>query len=128
MLETIELKVYFNATPQEIFDAWLDSDLHSQMTGGHANCSNIVGDSFSAWDGYISGNNIELLESKKIVQSWRTSEFSQNDEDSILVIELNKTKEGTELLLSHKNIPEGQTQYEQGWFDHYFDPMKEFFK
>ena len=37
MLETIELKVYFNATPKEIFDAWLSSDLHSQMTGGHAN-------------------------------------------------------------------------------------------
>ena len=65
---------------------------------------------------------------QKIVQSWRTSEFSQDDEDSILTIQLKEVREGTELLLTHKNIPKGQTQYKQGWIDHYFVPMKEFFK
>ena len=118
----------FSVEPEEIYKAWLDSSLHSQMTAGEANCSNKVGDAFTAWDGYISGKNIELIENQKIVQKWRTTEFDDNDEDSTLTIELNKISEGTELILSHSNIPKGQTQYEQGWIDHYFTPMKDFFR
>ena len=58
----------------------------------------------------------------------RVSEFSENDEDSILTIDLTEVREGTKITLTHKNIPKGQTQYEQGWIDHYFVPMKEYFK
>ena len=128
MSETIELREVFKATPQQIYNAWLNSESHAQMTGAEANCSNVVGASFTAWEGYISGRNIELLQNEKIVQSWRTSEFSDNDADSILTIIINESYEGTELLLTHKNIPKGQLQYKKGWLDHYFVPMKDFFK
>ena len=128
MKEIVELREIIEASTQEIYSAWLNSQLHTQMTGGEANCSDKVGASFTAWDGYISGKNLELFENKKIVQTWRTTEFSEDDEDSILTIQLSEIKEGTELTLTHKNIPKGQTQYKQGWIDHYFVPMKEFFK
>ena len=128
MKEIIELREIIEATTQEIYSAWLNSQLHTQMTGGEANCSDKVGASFTAWDGYISGKNLELSENKKIVQTWRTTEFSEDNEDSILTIQLSELKEGTELILTHKNIPKGQTQYKQGWIDHYFIPMKEYFK
>ena len=65
---------------------------------------------------------------QKIVQSWRTSEFGENDEDSILTILLQETDNGgTQLTMIHSNIPEGQTQYEKGWVNHYFEPMKGYF-
>ena len=96
------------------------------MTGGAAQCSITVGDTFSAWDGYITGKNLELVENKKIVQTWRTTEFDETDEDSILSIEFITIQNGTEFILTHTNIPQGQTQYKQGWIDHYFSPMKEF--
>lgn len=122
------LKETFEAEPSVIYDAWLDSTLHSEMTGGEAHCTDKAGDPFSTWDGYITGRNIELIKDEKIVQSWRTTEFHQNDDDSILTIELTKKPNGgTELTLAHSNIPEGQTQYEQGWIDNYFVPMKDLF-
>lgn len=127
MKETIEITKIFNSSPTSIYHAWLDSDLHGKMTGGEAICGKQVGDDYSAWDGYIVGKNIELIENFKIVQTWRTSQFSEADEDSILTITLKGTSIGTELVLSHTNIPEGQTQYEQGWIDHYFTPMGAFF-
>lgn len=128
MKESIVLKETFETNPSEIYNAWLDSDLHSDMTGGEASCSTKVGDSFSAWDGYITGQNVELIQDQKIVQKWRTSEFDDSDEDSILTIELNQLTNGkAELTLTHTNIPEGQTQYEQGWRDHYFIPMQSYF-
>ena len=126
-MEEIEIKETFDVLPEAIYQAWLDSKKHSNMTGGDASCSNQEGASFTAWDGYITGTNVELIENKKIVQSWRTSEFLKTDEDSLLTIELKKISDGTELTLTHKNIPKGQTQYKQGWIDHYFTPMKEYF-
>ncbi len=128
MKEKFELREIFKVEPSVIYKAWLNSEIHSNMTGGEAHCSDNVGDSFTAWDGYISGKNLELFENQKIVQSWRTTEFSENDEDSILTISLKKLAKGTQLILEHTNIPEGQTQYKQGWVDHYISPMNDFFE
>jgi uncharacterized protein YndB with AHSA1/START domain len=63
------------ATPEEIYEAWLDSLAHPEMTGGEANMSDEIGAEVSAWDGYVSGRNLELIPSERIVQSWRPSEF-----------------------------------------------------
>lgn len=128
MKESLELKETFSANPSKIYEAWLDSTLHTKMTGGLAVCSKNIGDSFTTWDGYIEGKNIELKLNEKIIQSWRTSEFDKNDEDSRLIIRLNALQNGTEFIIEHSNIPEGQTQYKQGWKDHYFTPMKSYFE
>ena len=127
MKGSFELKVRFPVNPQTLYDAWLDSEEHSNMTGGKASCSNKEGEGFSAWDGYISGKTIQLYPHTKIIQSWRTADFKNKDEDSELIIEIQETAEGSELLLIHKNIPEGQPDYQQGWIEHYFDPMKIYF-
>lgn len=127
MTESIKLIEIFTTTPEEIYNAWLDSTKHSNMTGGQAECSITIGDQFTAWDGYISGKNIHLILNEEIIQTWRTSEFDSKDEDSKLVIKLKEVKEGTELTLLHSNIPKGQTQYKEGWEEHYFTPMKNYF-
>ena len=127
MKETIKLSAFFNATPKAIYEAWLDSDSHSAMTGGDAKCTPVVGDAFSAWDGYITGSNIQLQENEKIEQRWRTSEFSDSDGDSLLLIHLKPHENGTILTLIHSDIPKGQTQYENGWKEHYFEPMTTYF-
>jgi uncharacterized protein YndB with AHSA1/START domain len=116
------------ATPEEVYDAWLDSKAHSAMTGAYAKMSKRVGAEVSAWDGYITGKNLELVEGKRIVQSWRTSEFDEADEDSIITVTLAPAKTGALLMLHHAKVPDGQTSYEkEGWRDSYFAPMKEYF-
>ena len=73
---TFTLTTTIPASPEEIYQAWLDSLAHSEMTGGAANMSEQIGAEVSAWDGYISGRNLELVPGERIVQSWRTSEFA----------------------------------------------------
>ena len=126
--ESVHHRILLAASPEDIYDAWLDSDKHSAMTGGEAECSKETGEKFSAWDGYISGTNLELEPGRRILQSWRTSEFDDADEDSFLELIFRPSGNGTELTLNHTNIPEGQTQYEQGWVDSYFEPMRHFFQ
>ena len=55
MKESFELRHNFRAKPSQIYVAWLDSIQHSKMTGGPAKCSNKIGETFTAWDGYIEG-------------------------------------------------------------------------
>ena len=123
-----EIHKTFPVKPSELYEAWLDSEIHSNMTGGSAKTSNKLGESFTAWDGYISGKNIKLTQGQEIIQSWRTSDFKEGDVDSEITIKLIPSKGGTTLTLIHTNIPEGQPDYAQGWEEHYFTPMKAFFK
>jgi uncharacterized protein YndB with AHSA1/START domain len=100
------------------------------MTGGEAKASDKVGAAFTAWDGYISGRNIELVRGKRIVQSWRTSRFTDAEPDSIITVTLALAKGGADLLLEHADVPDGDAHkgYENGgWEEHYFTPMKEYF-
>jgi uncharacterized protein YndB with AHSA1/START domain len=116
------------ASPQEIYDAWLDSVIHSQMTGGEASMSDETGAEVSAWDGYITGRNLELVPGERIVQSWRTTQFTDEHEDSQITVTLQAVEDGTLLTLEHTNVPDMQQSYEQsGWQTHYFDPMKKYF-
>lgn len=121
------IKTIINAPISLVFKSWLNSDGHSKMTGGKADASKDVGASFSAWDGYIWGKNLEIEPYKRILQSWRTSEFSDDEEDSILELLFSETESGTEITLIHSRLPAHGEQYMQGWEDHYFTPMKEFF-
>jgi uncharacterized protein YndB with AHSA1/START domain len=123
-----KLTTIIPASPQEIYDAWLDNVAHSEMTGAEATMSDELGAKVSAWDGYISGRNLELAPGERIVQSWRTTEFADEHEDSIISVALEEVDGGTLLTLVHTNVPDEHTSYEQGgWRQYYFQPMREYF-
>ena len=115
------------ASPEVIYSAWLSSEEHSRMTGSHAEVSSKAGGSFEAWDGYIQGVNLELEFPRRILQHWRTSEFEKADMDSLLEILLEPDGDETGVTIRHSELPEHGMQYQQGWRDSYFIPMKEYF-
>jgi activator of HSP90 ATPase len=98
------------------------------MTGSVATGKAVVGGSFTAWDGYISGKYVGLVPNERIVQSWRTTEFGKGDPDSQLDILLSPHRvdgaPGTRLFLIHTNLPRGgASKYAAGWAEFYFAPM-----
>ena len=122
------ISTVFSATPEKVFKAWLSTEGHSAMTGSPAKVDPRVGGIFTAWDNYITGKTLELKPYTRIVQAWRTTEFSEKDPDSRLDLTLEAVKEGTKLTLKHSNIPDGQADsYESGWNESYFQPMREYF-
>ncbi|EKD75971.1 MAG: hypothetical protein ACD_43C00265G0001 [uncultured bacterium] len=124
----ITLSTTLPAKPQQIYSAWLSGAKHTAMTGGKATGCAKVGAKFTAWNGYIWGKYVKLTKDKQIVQTWRTGEFADKDPDSILTITLAKTKTGTKLTLKHVGTPKTQeASYRDGWKEHYFEPMQEYF-
>jgi len=98
------------------------------MTGSQAEVEGRSGGPFKAWDGYIWGKTIELEPNRRIVQAWRTSEFPEDSPDSRVEILLEEVPDGTNVILNHTEIPDGQgDEYKQGWDDFYFTPMRAYF-
>jgi hypothetical protein len=52
MKRSIRLEETFKVSPETLYNAWVDSTKHTEMTGGKAICSNVINGAFSAWDEY----------------------------------------------------------------------------
>jgi len=128
MSEAFEITVVLPAPPQRVYAAWLDSDEHTAMTGGVAEIDPRVGGKHIAWDGYITGVNLELEPDRRIVQSWRAADFPIDAPASHLEIVLENEGGSTRLMLRHTALPDGSGErFRAGWADNYFEPMKEYF-
>jgi activator of HSP90 ATPase len=111
------------------YDTWMSSESHSAMTGGAAKIDPQVGGSFEAWDGFITGTTEVLEPGRRIVQTWRTTEFTDADEDSRIEVLLEPAENATKITVRHTNVPDGHLSYENGgWQSKYFDPMREYFQ
>jgi uncharacterized protein YndB with AHSA1/START domain len=118
------------ASAQDIYDAWLSSSGHEKITGGQeAQISAQEGAAFTVWNGYITGRNLKLEPGRRIVQSWRTTKFTDTDADSQIEVLLQPAAGGTTVTVRHSNVPDGHTSYRDGgWQRSYFEPMKQHFK
>ena len=127
-MESLKISVVLKSDPDLVYSSWLDTGAHGAMIGADALIDPTVGGKFAVWDGYITGHNIELIKGKKIVQAWRTTDFPKDAPDSKIEIDLESIPEGTRLTMKHTDIPDGQSaEYQAGWLDYYFEPMKDFF-
>jgi activator of HSP90 ATPase len=126
---TITQKIVLPALPEEVYDALLDPKKHSEFTGSKATGKAIVGAKFTAWDGYISGRNLELEKGKRIAQEWVTTEWPEDYPPSKLEFTFKEVDGETELTMVHSDIPTDQEEeLKQGWIDYYWKPLKNYFE
>lgn len=87
-----------------------------------------IGGAFSAYNGGLHGTNIDLIQDRRIVQAWRAEEDSWPlDYFSTVVFELIEQDGKTKIKFTQTNIPEEYyDSISQGWYDYYWNPMKEF--
>ena len=123
--KTIKQSVTFKVTPHEVYEALMDSDKHSLFTGSKAKISREIGGKFTAFDGYSEGTNLELIPDKKIVQTWRASDWPEGHYSRVS-FSLKELEGGTRLTFTQTGVPEEQFEdISQGWRDYYWKPMKE---
>ncbi len=104
----------------------MDSRIHSSFTGDEAIISDEEGASFSAFGGYIQGENVVLERGKKIIQKWRANEdgWPENHYSEIVFIIKNKDS-GCEVDFFHTAIPETQiASITKGWTQYYWEPLR----
>ncbi|MFH0977790.1 MAG: SRPBCC family protein [Candidatus Woesearchaeota archaeon] len=118
--------ITFKATPHEVFELIMDSKKHSAFTGEKAVTSRKVGGKFKAYGKYISGENLEIIKDKRIVQIWRASDWPRGIYSKVS-FEFEKSGKNTKLKFSQEGVPESQyAEIKEGWSDFYWGPMKKF--
>ena len=127
--EEIKQVTIIDASPIEVYEAYLDPKKHAAFTGDSATGTPKVGGKFAAGDGYISGKYLKLDKGKRILHEWTTTEWPKGYPPSLVELILKPKGKKTELMMIHSKVPAEQAaDYDQGWKDFYWEPMKKFFE
>jgi activator of HSP90 ATPase len=121
MAQDIVQKVTFDAKPAVIYGALMSSKHHSAFTGAPAKVEAVVGGKVSAWGGYISAINVELVKGSRIVQAWRGENWPKGAW-SIVRFELAPAGTGqTRLTFSQSGVPDEHAKdIAAGWKSRYW--------
>jgi len=122
----IKFYQYIEAEPEEIFLALTNPFTIELWSDMPAKMDDKPGTEFELWDGDICGRNISVIPNKELVQEWY---FDELPEPSIATIRLHPKKTGTEVEVSHTNIPdEAFENIDEGWREYYIGAIKRFFE
>ena len=123
---TINQEITFDASPHEVYELIMDESKHANFSEAPCVMSREVGGKYSCYDGYIKGENLELVQDKKIVQTWQGKDFPEGHFSKVTFIFEEKNGK-TILKFKHENVPaELSPHIEKGWQDHYWDKMKKY--
>ncbi len=125
---SIHQSVVIPASPEDVYQGFVDGKVHTAMTGAAASADPKVGGEFTAWDEYIFGTYLELEPHKRIVQAWQTSEWPDDLPPSRLELLFEPDELGTKVTLNQTAVPADDVKnYEEGWEDYYWQPMLAYF-
>jgi activator of HSP90 ATPase len=125
---TIKQTVLVDASPLEVYEAYVDPKKHTAFTGQRAAGTPKVGGKFTAGDEYISGKFLVLEKGRRIQQEWTTTEWPQGYPPSLLELTVKAKGKKTELTMVHSKVPEEQVEYYAGgWKEWYWEPLKKYF-
>ena len=138
--EAIHQEPVFHANRKRVYEALTDakqfqkvvelSDAMKTMKLGTktAEISREEGGSFALFGGYITGRQVELVPSERIVQAWRVGSWGPGVY-SIAKFELTEQGDGTKIIFDHVGFPEGTAQHlAEGWNSNYWEPLAKYLK
>ena len=125
MPSNVILAAFFPATPDQLFDMYLDPQEHAAFTGSPVSIGQSPGTSFRAFDGMLSGTILHVEPKRLIVQTWRSRNWPLEALDSILTLSFWPQEVGSRIELVHVNVPdEDFAGVSQGWEKYYWNPWR----
>lgn len=127
-MKVIKQEVHINAYPKDVYEAYVDAEKHGEIIGSKVIFEKKKGGKFSAWDGGLSGENLELIKGKKVVQKWRADDWREG-QYSTVTLEFVPDNAGTKIILTQTDVPDKHfNDVSSGWYEYYWGPMKDYFK
>ncbi len=114
-------EIFYNVKASTLFELYTQAAKHEQVTGSPALITDKLGEPFNLYNGFCFGENIEIKKDKLIVQAWRTEDWPEGLDDSILIIRLIEVGNNTHLYLTHTDLPEEMAEsLHKGWEEFYW--------
>jgi uncharacterized protein YndB with AHSA1/START domain len=138
--EAIHQEPVFKASRKRVYEALTDANQFGKVvqlsaamqTGGmktgtaSVTISREAGGAFSAFGGYVTGRQIELVPNERIVQVWRAGSW---DPGSFSIARFVLVEQGTEtkVKFDHTGFPKGQAEHlAEGWRINYWEPLAKY--
>jgi len=120
--------VYFAAPARELYDLYMNPRRHAEFTdGGAVTISPKSGSRFGAFGGMLRGTTLSVIPGQLIVQRWRSSEWKDDDADSVLVLTFVQADRRGRIDLVH--VPEhDHAGVTKGWPQYYWKPLRAYLK
>ena len=128
MRSVIQQSVVLPTSGERLFEMYVSADQHSAFTGSPVKIGAEPGATFSAFEGALSGTMLVSVKPTLVVQSWRSTNFTEEDPDSTLILQFKSLgKEEGQIDLVHVDVPpqdyDGVTN---GWEKYYWTPWRNF--
>lgn len=124
---TITVAENFQCRANEIYDAWTKQEMVCAFTRGPCKLEAKKGGIFELFGGNINGKFEELVPNKKIVQSWRYSQWPSGHFSNV-VIEFDEKGDHTEVKITQSGVPESEKDATlKNWRGYYINSIKQTF-
>ncbi|CAG0886910.1 unnamed protein product [Darwinula stevensoni] len=125
----LELQVNLKCTAEEIYRVLTLKEMVEAFTRGPAimDSEATKGSKFAILGGNISGEYLDLIPAKKVVQSWRFKSWPE-EHYSTVTMKLKQLESSTDVLIKQTGVPIIDLERtKDGWTHHYFDAIKRTF-
>jgi len=137
--DTVQLKRVYQATAEEVYQAWINPDALNKWFGPASHTSKVekmdlregggyqirmipVVDDHSCTgdaseDSVCAGQYIKIIPNKTLVMTFNWIEGGEDMGETLLSIDINTTDNGTEVSLTHERIPSSDLckAHQDGW-------------
>ena len=105
MLGIIRHSVRLAAPAEHLFAAYLDPHRHAAITGWPVVIAKKAGLRFFGLQGRARRNDADHRRAESIVQSWSSSAFKRDDDDSTLILLFRQDGDRGRIELTHVHLP-----------------------
>ncbi len=124
---SIHLQEIIPADPHRVYQVLADAERLSALSGKTGSAARTEGEEFAAFDGYVTGRQIELVPDTRVVQTWRFPRWEPG-QHSLVTFTLTKVDGGTCLAIDQHGEPDGWHEHiASNWPTFYFTPLTEHF-
>lgn len=127
-MEKLKISVKLHCEPKPVFTALLNAAQHSKITETTCTIEPSEKSHFNLLNGKVKGKIIELFPYKRMLISWRHTEFESTDKDCLVEFVFVYKDENTLLTITHSQIPdEWSDRIKEIWKKSYFKNLKTLF-
>ena len=125
MARTVTLAVDLPCPPARLYAMYLNPKIHAAITGAPVTIAARAGARFKAFGGALTGTILQVIPKRLIVQSWRSTQFSNRDLDSTLILSFSSFGKSGRIELTHVNVADDDFGgVSEGWSKYYFVPWR----
>lgn len=116
---SIQQQATIPASPAQVYAILADAEALSALSGTSGQAGRLPGEEFSAFDGHVTGRQIDLAPDQRVVQAWRFPVWEPG-QYTIVRFTLEAEAGGTRLTIDQDGEPEEADALgcHQTWHDH----------